>query len=82
MPRGDVHIDGLEGFWSSAKNFLYAYRGVPRTCFPPYLKYIEFRYNHRDENVFELLADIPVKEISKVGSSTWVVPDPLHEGII
>ena len=80
--RDDVHINGLEGFWSFAKNFLYAYRGVPRKYFPLYLKYIEFRYNHRDENMFELLADILVKEISKVESSTQVIPDPLHEKII
>ena len=50
--RDNVHINGIEGFWSFAKNFLYAYRGVPKMYFPPYLKYIEFRYNHRDENMF------------------------------
>ena len=44
---------------------------------PPYLKYNEFRYNHRDENMFEILADILVKEISKVKSDFQVVPDPL-----
>lgn len=80
--RNDVHINGLEGFWSFAKNFLYAYRGVPRVYFPLYLKYIEFRYNHRDENMFEILADILVKEISKVKSSVYTVPDPLPKAII
>ncbi len=77
--RDDVHINSVEGFWSFAKNFLYAYRGVPKTYFPLYLKYIEFRYNHRDENLFELLTDILVKDISKIESSIQVIPDPLHK---
>ena len=75
--RDNVHINGIEGFWSFAKNSLYAYRGVPKMYFPLYLKYIEFRCNHRDENMFELLADILVKEVSKVKSDFQVVPDPL-----
>ena len=75
--RGNVHINGIEGFWSFAKNFLYAYRGVPKMYFPLYLKYIEFRYNHRNENMFELLTDIRVKKNSKIKLDSQVVPDPL-----
>lgn len=48
------HINGIEGFWSYAKHILYNYRGVSRYHFPMYLKEIEFRYNHRKENVFKL----------------------------
>ncbi len=77
--RDYMHINSVEGFWSFAKNFLYAYRGVPKTYFPLYLKYIEFRYNHRDENLFDLLTDILVKDISKIESSIQVIPDPLHK---
>ena len=74
--RDNLHINGI-GFWSFVKNFLYAYRGVSKMYFPLYLKYIKFRYNHRNENMFELLTDILVKEISKVKLDFQVVPDPL-----
>ena len=32
-PKGRSHINGIEGFWSYAKNWLYPYRGVPRKNF-------------------------------------------------
>ena len=51
QPKGRDHINGIEGFWSYAKHWLYQYRGAPRTTFHLYLKEIEFRFNHRDENL-------------------------------
>ena len=48
------HINGIEGFWSYAKHILYNYRGVSKYHFPMYLKEIEYRFNHRDENLFKL----------------------------
>lgn len=48
------HINGIEGFWSFAKHILYNYRGVSKYHFPMYLKEIEFRYNHRNDNTFKL----------------------------
>ena len=47
------HINGIEGFWSYAKHILYNYRGVSKYHFPMYLKEIEYRFNHRGENVFK-----------------------------
>jgi transposase len=41
--RGKNHINGIEGFWSYAKHILYHYREV------------EYRFNHRKENLFKLL---------------------------
>lgn len=35
--REDSHINGLEGFWSYAKTWLYHYRGVPKQYFHLYL---------------------------------------------
>ena len=48
------HINGIEGFWSYAKHVLYNYRGVSKFHFPMYLKEIEYRFNHRNENLFKL----------------------------
>jgi transposase len=52
--RTKNHINGIEGFWSYAKHILYNYRGVSKYHFPMYLKEIEYRFNHRDENLFKL----------------------------
>jgi transposase len=51
--RTKNHINGIEGFWSYAKHILYNYRGVSKYYFPMYLKEIEYRYNHRGENLFK-----------------------------
>jgi len=53
---GKVYINGLEGFWSYAKQRLAKFHGVSKEKFPLYLKEMEFRYNHRNEDLFELLA--------------------------
>src|SRR3989344_1256918 len=53
--KRSVHINGIEGFWSFAKHGLYNYRGVSRSMFPLYLKEMEYRYNHRTENLLNLL---------------------------
>jgi transposase len=57
QPKGRNNINGIEGFWSFAKNWLYQYRGVPKHHFHLYLKEIEFRFNHRQENLFVLFAN-------------------------
>ena len=56
--RGKNHINGIEGFWSFAKHILYNYRGVSRYHFPMYLKEVEYRFNHRKENLFKRFLDI------------------------
>ena len=61
--RGDAHINGMEGFWSYAKTWMYHYRGVPKQYFHLYLKEIEFRFNNRDENIFEMLVKMLVKHV-------------------
>jgi len=52
--RTKNHINGIEGFWSFAKHILYNYRGVSKYHFPMYLKEVEYRYNHRRDNLFKL----------------------------
>ena len=56
--NGSVHINGIEGFWSFAKHILYNYRGVSKYHFPMYLKEVEYRFNHRNQNLFKLLLSI------------------------
>ena len=46
-------INGIEDFWSYAKHILRNYRGVSRRNFPMYLKEIEYRFNHRKEDLFK-----------------------------
>ena len=53
--RGDVYINGLEGFWKFTKGRMSKFRGVSKEKFPLYLKEMEFRYNHRDEPIFDTL---------------------------
>jgi len=52
------HINGIEGFWSFCKHKLYNYRGVSKSNFPLYLKEMEWRYNHRNENMLQELINI------------------------
>ena len=55
VPKGRNHTNGIEGFWSFAKHWLYQYRGIPKAYFPLYLKEVEWRFNHRNENLVILL---------------------------
>ncbi len=54
--RQNVHINGMEGFWSYAKQRLMKFHGVDPWKFPMYLKEQEFRYNNRDKDIFPLVA--------------------------
>lgn len=58
-----THINGIEGFWSYAKTWLYHYRGVPKLYFNLYLKEIEFRFNHRNEDIFRIHAKMMVESV-------------------
>jgi len=52
---GKVYINGLEGFWSYAKQRLIKFHGVSKEKFPLYLKEMEFRFNNRNHDLFLLL---------------------------
>lgn len=58
VPCGRDHINGIEGFWSYAKNWLYPLRGVPRKFFHVYMGEICFRFNHRNEDLRPLLLNL------------------------
>lgn len=55
------HINGIEGFWSFAKERFHKYHGIDKQNYPFYVKEMEFRFNHRNESVFNLLLDICIR---------------------
>jgi transposase len=54
---GKVYINGLEGFWSWAKERFIKHHGVSKKYFPLYLKELEFRYNNRKQDIFDQVAN-------------------------
>ena len=58
VDKNHNHINGIEGFWSFAKERFHKYHGIDRNNYPFYVKEMEFRFNHRNESVFNLLFDI------------------------
>lgn len=53
---GKVYINGMEGFWSWAKERFIKHHGVSKEYFPLYLKELEFRYNNRNSDIFDQVA--------------------------
>lgn len=56
--RGKTHINGIEGFWGIAKVRMAKFRGMHKTTFYLHLKETEFRYNHRNDNIYKLLLSL------------------------
>lgn len=53
--RGRRHINGIESFWSFAKSRLAKQRGIRTGKFHVHLKESEWRWNHRRDNLYQLL---------------------------
>ena len=53
--KDDVYINGIEGFWSFAKENMAKYHGVSSDKFLLYIKEMEWRYNNRNKDLFDLL---------------------------
>lgn len=49
------HINGIEGFWGLAKTRLAKFKGMHKHTFYLHLKECEFRYNHRDQDIYRTL---------------------------
>jgi transposase-like protein len=56
---GEVHINGIEGFWGLSKTNMHTYKGIRKKNWKYYLKEMEFRYNYRnldfDEQVDKII---------------------------
>ena len=59
--NGKVYINGIEGFWSFAKQRLMKYHGISKERFNLYLKELEFRYNMREKDLFDRIIHSIVK---------------------
>jgi len=64
--RGRSHINGIESFWSYAKIRLVKFRGIDKKNFNLHLKECEFRFNHRGEDLYNILLEIFRKEPLKL----------------
>lgn len=49
------HINGIESFWSYAKRRLTKFNGVHKHTFYLHLKETQFRFNHRNNNLYKVL---------------------------
>ncbi|MFH0955474.1 MAG: IS1595 family transposase [Candidatus Micrarchaeota archaeon] len=56
--RGHNHINGIEGFWSYAKERFHKYHGINKQNYLAYIKEMEFRFNYRNEQLYPLLVGI------------------------
>jgi transposase len=55
-PLDYVYINRVKGFWTWARDRFIKYFGVSSLNFPLYIKELEFRYNHRDKDIFQIIA--------------------------
>jgi transposase-like protein len=53
--RGPNHVNGIESFWSFAKRRLARFNGIPKHTFYLHLKETEFRFNHRQLDLYKTL---------------------------
>lgn len=53
--QGRVYINGIEGFWSFAKERLMKHHGISPKKFLYYIKEMEWRYNNRDKDLFRMI---------------------------
>lgn len=56
--RGKNHVNGIESFWSFAKRRLAKFNGLSDTHFFFHLKETEFRFNHRQDNLYKLFLQL------------------------
>ena len=66
MAGTSVYLDSREGFWSFARERLLKFHGVSQQHFPLYLKEMEFRYNHRRQELYEILANAITRLVPNV----------------
>jgi transposase len=56
--RGKSHVDEIDMFWGMLKSRLIKFRGLNSGTLYLHVKETEFRYNYRENDLFELLMEI------------------------
>jgi len=56
--RGNLHINGIESFWGYAKTRLVKFKGMNKKMFNLHLKECEFRFNNREQDLYQILLKI------------------------
>jgi transposase-like protein len=56
--QGKGHINGIESFWSFAKRRLDKFHGLPKSTFYLHLKECEYRFNHRDQDIYQVMLNM------------------------
>lgn len=59
--NGRNHINGIENFWGIAKARLNKFRGLSKRTFYLHLKECEFRFNHRNEDLYKYILHVLTK---------------------
>jgi transposase len=58
ITRGKSHIDEIDMFWGMLKSRLIKFRGLNSGTLYLHVKETEFRYNYRENDLFEMLMEI------------------------
>jgi len=66
---GNIHVNGIESFWSYAKRRLSKFNGVPKRLFTEYLLESEWRFNHRGDILKSMKKLIKNYQLSRTYSS-------------
>ncbi len=53
--KGKAHINGIEGFWGFIKTRLSKFKGLAKKQFYLHLKESEYRYNRRNEDLYDIM---------------------------
>jgi transposase-like protein len=53
--RGKAHVNGIESFWSFTKRRLAQFNGLSDKTFYLHLKESEFRFNNRNNNIYDII---------------------------
>jgi transposase len=53
--RGKSHVNGIESFWSYAKRRIAKFNGLRNDKFLLHLKESEYRWNHKEEDLYKLM---------------------------
>jgi len=56
--NGEVHINGMEGFWGLSKTNMHTYKGIKKKNWVFSIKEMEWRYNTRDLTFAEQVTEI------------------------